>query len=135
VVHREEAFGHRAAGPVLQLFQIADARGREMDPRPSDALGGQFVEPRCVASDRAAVVIPADRADVTLPEQVEHLVRPRIVADEVPRDPDAIGRDAVHVGEDRLERREIRMDIGEDRKAHLATQRSRSIFRFSMRGW
>src|SRR6266566_6265192 len=127
MVHRHDAFGHRAARPVLEVFQIADTRGGEMDPRPPDALGCELVEPRRVAADRPAVVVPPNRSDMSRAQDLKHLVRPRVVADEVARHPDSVGGDAVDVREDGLERGEIRVDIGEDRETHPATERSRSI--------
>src|SRR3989454_2766798 len=127
VIHGHEAFGHRAAGPVLQLFQIADARGRQVDPRPANRLGRQLIEPERLPADRGAVVVPADRSDVPLPQDLQHLVRPRVVSDEVSRHPDAIRGDAIDVGQDRLQCVKVRVDVRKDRESHSATERARSI--------
>src|SRR2546425_10665786 len=127
MVHRHDAFGHRAARPVLEVFQIADARGGEMDSRPADALGRALFEPRRVAADRPAVVVSSNRSDMSLTQDLEHLVRPWIVADEVARHPDSVRRDAIDVREDSLEGGEIRVDVGKDREAHPPTERSRAI--------
>src|SRR2546422_11130236 len=83
MVHRHDAFGHRAARPVLEVFQIADTRGGEMDPRPPNRLGCELVEPRRVAADRPAVVVPPNRPDMSLTQDLEHFIRPRIVSDEI----------------------------------------------------
>src|SRR2546422_11352707 len=64
---------------------------------------------------------------MSLTQDLEHLVRPWIVADEVARDPDSVRRDAIDVREDSLEGGEIRGDVGEDRETHPATERSRAI--------
>src|SRR3989449_5598294 len=64
---------------------------------------------------------------MSLTQDLEHLVRPWIVADEVARHPDPVRGDAVDVRQHGLERGEIRVDIGEDRETHPATERSRSI--------
>src|SRR2546426_685020 len=121
MVHGHEALGHRAARPVLEVFQIADARRGEMDPRPADGLGRELVEPRRVAADRPAVVVSSNRPDMPLTQDPEHLVRPWIVADEVPGHPDPVRGDAIDVRKDGLEGGKIRVDVGEDREAHAAT--------------
>src|SRR5256885_4627674 len=99
----------------------------EMDSRPADALGRELVEPRGVAADRPAVVVSSNRPDMSLTQDLEHLVRPWIVAHEVARHPDSVRRDAIDVREDSLEGGEIRVDVGEDRETHPATERSRAI--------
>src|SRR2546427_10697884 len=121
MLHGHEALGHRAARRVLEVFQIADARRGEMDPRPADGLGREPVEPRRVAADRPAVVVSSNRPDTPLTQDLEHLVRPWIVADEVPGHPDPVRGDAIDVRKDGLEGGKIRVDVGEHREAHAAT--------------
>src|SRR2546428_160821 len=56
-----------------------------------------------------------------LTQDLEHLVRPWIVADEVPGHPDPVRGDAIDVRKDGLEGGKIRVDVGEDRETHAAT--------------
>jgi len=107
VVHGHEAFGHRAARPVFQVFQIADARRRQMDSRPANRLGRQLIESERLSADRGTVVVPPDRSDVPLAQDLQYLVRPWVVPDEVSRHPDAVWRNAIDIGEDRLQRVQV----------------------------
>src|SRR5439155_17534308 len=101
--------------------------GREMDPRPSDRLRRQLVEPEGVPADRPPVVVSSDRSDVPLAEDLAHLLRPWIVPDVVPGQPDAVRADPIDVGEHGLQRGEIRVDVGENGEAHRAAERVRPI--------
>src|SRR2546425_248264 len=127
MVHRDEAFRHCPAGAVFEIFEISDARGRQVNPRPSDRRGRELVEPGRVSADRTAIVIPADRTDLPIPQDLEDLVRPGDVAGQVAGDPDPIRPDPIHVGEDRLQRRQVRMDIREDGEAHRGPEGARPI--------
>src|SRR2546422_891086 len=127
MVHRDEAFRHRPTGAVFEVLQISDARGRQVNPRPSDRRGGELVEPGRVSADRTAVVVATDRADLPIPQDLEDLVRPGVVAGQVARDPNPIRPDPIHVGEDRLQRRQARMDIREDGEAHRGPEGARPI--------
>jgi len=71
-------------------------------------------------AEHAAIVVPADRLRVAVAEDLQHLVRPGIVPDEVPRDPEPGRREAVDVAEDRLEGGQVRVHVREDREAHRA---------------
>src|SRR2546428_414390 len=98
-------------------------------PRTSDApwVRSRKPHPARPPADRGTVVVPADRSDVPLPQDLQHLVRPWVVSDEVPRHPDAIRGDAIDVGQDRLQGVKVRVDVRKDRESHNATERARSI--------
>src|SRR5437899_1915671 len=127
MVHRDEAFRHRPTGPVFEVLQVSDARGGQVNPRPSDRRGGELVEPGRVSSKCTAVVVATDRTDLPTPQDLGGLVRPGVVAGQVAGDPNPIRPSPIHVGEDRLQRRQVRMDIREDGAAHRGPEGARAI--------
>src|SRR3989454_2253509 len=78
MVHCDEAFRHRPTGAVFEVLQVSDARGGQVNPRPSHRRGGKLVEPGRVSADRATVVVATDRTDLPTPQDLEDLVRPGV---------------------------------------------------------
>src|SRR5207302_10429933 len=74
------------------------------------------------------VVVPADRLHPSVPQNLQDLVRPRIVPDEVAGDPDPGGGDPVDVREDGLQGRQVRVHVGEDREVHPAADRRGGLY-------
>src|SRR5437762_9312032 len=91
-------------------------------PGPAERGRRELVEPERVVAEDPAIVVPSDRLRVAVPEDLQHLVRPGIVPDEVPRHPESGRREAVDVAEDRLEGGEVRVHVREDREAHRASR-------------
>ncbi len=127
VVHGDESLRQGGADAVLEVFQVPDRGRRHVDPRPADRGTRELVERERLAAEDGAVVVPPDRPHLPSAQDFQDLVRPRVIADEVARDPDAIRGDAVDVREDRLQRRTVRMDVGQDREAHRASERAGAI--------
>ena len=69
-----------------------------------------------LAADRV-VVVAVDRRNLTLLDQRAHLVRVRAVADEIAAAVQAVDPDRVDRLKARLERRQVAVDVGDDRDA------------------
>ena len=87
--------------------------------RPACGDGGVTAE--LVEVDRPAhgeVMVPAETDLCTRLDDLAAFVRPRAVADDVAEAPDLVRRAGVDRREDRLERGEIRVHVGDDRDQH-----------------
>jgi hypothetical protein len=76
-----------------------------------------------VPADRV-VVVAVDRRDRALLDQAAHLVRVRAVADQVAPAVHVVDAQLLDARQRRLERRQVGMDVGDDRDApHSASRR------------
>src|SRR5207247_364776 len=82
-----------------------------------------LVEREHLAAEGGAVVVPADRPHFPRTEDFQDLVRPRVIANEVARHPDALRGDAVDVREDGLERSEERR-VGKEGGSGVAREQA-----------
>src|SRR5207244_4738261 len=74
------------------------------------------------------VVGPPGRLQPLAPQELEGLVRPRIGSDEVGGGPDPGGGHPLHVREDGLQGRQVRVHVGEDREVHPAGDRRGGLY-------
>ena len=103
---------------ALRQGRQPGARGRvDRVARPFGGCAGLRVEPLDLAAAQGrGVVIAADADRPDLDEASDHAVRIGAVADDVAELPDGVDR--AGVGEDRIERHEVAVDVREDRDAH-----------------
>ena len=103
--------------PLGQRRQPAPRRRVDRVAGPLRGRAGLGVEPLdLAAADGGGVVVATDAVRPELAQSRHHGVRIRTVADDVAELPDGI--DVAGVGEDRIERHEIAVDVRQDRDAH-----------------